>query len=119
MGVHGHPDAHTGAQRSESDDRSDDNGDFLVDFQGQGSPGLVAVADAEPLRSQVASVERQAGAGAPSSVGPGAQKTAPTVVLLGDQNPAGVPLVAGGPVHGRELLAGSLVGPPATGLVRD
>src|SRR5664280_3716081 len=72
----------------------------------QGSPGMVAVADAEPQGFQVASVERQAGPGTPSSAGPGVQKTAPTVVLLGDQNPAGVPLVAGGPVHGRELLPG-------------
>src|SRR5664280_487568 len=50
--------------------------------------------------------EAKAGAGTPSSTGPGVQKTAPTVVLLGDQNLAGVPLVAGGPVHGRELLPG-------------
>ena len=54
----------------------------------QGSPGLVAVADDEPQGFQVALVARQGGPGAPSSVGPGVQKTAPTVVLLGNQNRA-------------------------------
>jgi hypothetical protein len=85
------PEAKAGAGVGDEDDEQAD----------QGSPGLVAVADDEPQGSQVALVARQGGPGAPSSVGPGVQKSAPTVVLLGNQNPAGVPLVAGGPVHGR------------------
>src|SRR5664280_2524082 len=57
----------------------------------QGSPGLVAVADDEPQGFQVALVARQGGPGAPSSVGPGVQKTAPTVVTSNAPAVTGTP----------------------------
>src|SRR5664280_1699318 len=78
------PEAKAGAGAGDEDDEDDEDDD-------QGSPGLVAVADDEPQGFQVALVARQGGPGAPSSVGRGVQKTAPTVVTSNAPAVTGTP----------------------------